>query len=161
MKKKDLEKAQQNFRGNTNLDTDTLRNRVQSDLNIIKDAYDTGSIALTEIEKRLSTLGAEGESASNQTRDLAFLVRAYADIAKSLIALRGEGRVTIREATTAAVTLPGPESAVGEALHSHSTKISSAPATPRRKKPSAETPGTPSTIGQYLQAHIGDQDVED
>lgn len=160
MKKKDLERAQQNFRGNTHLDTDTLRNRVQSDLNIIKDAYDTGSIALTEIEKRLSTLGAEGESASSQTRDLAFLVRAYADIAKSLIALRGEGRVTIREATTAAVTPPGPAGDGGEAGQAHSTKISSAPATPRKKAP-ATAAAEPSTIGQYLQAHIGDQDVED
>lgn len=152
MKKRDLERAQQAFRGNTQLSTDSLRSKVSSDLNIVKDAYDVGSIALTELTKLF-------HSGDLDPKDVANLARAYSDIAKTLVALRDEGRATIREAAqflqgSADADPLGPAGDEGgEAVHTQSPKISPA----RAKRPKIDP--AKETIGAYLHAHT--QEPED
>ena len=97
MKKRELEKLQRQFQGNTRTDAEALRARISTDLNVVKDAYDTGSIALTELDKQLANIA----FSDAPVKELAMLSRAYADIAKTLIALRTEGRTTIAEAVAA------------------------------------------------------------
>jgi len=134
MKKSELERQRQAYAlpsHNNSTTTDALRARVSSELNVVKDAYDTGSQALTELNKLISLKSGELDS-----KELANLAKAYADISRTLIALRDEGRTTIREAQ--AVDPPGPEREVMEAELTTPAKISS----PR---------ATPLAIGQYLQ----------
>ncbi len=97
MKKRELEKLQRQFQGNTKTDAEALRSRISADLNVVKDAYDTGSIALTELDKQLANIA----FSDSPVKELALLSRAYADIAKTLVMLRTEGRTTIAEAVAA------------------------------------------------------------
>lgn len=108
MKKRELEKLQRQFQGNTRTDAEALRSRISSDLNVVKDAYDTGSIALTELDKQFANLS----YSENPIRELALLSKAYKDIAATLIALRGEGRTTIAEAVAQHAAHAAPEAAL-------------------------------------------------
>lgn len=100
MKKRELEQKQAQFRGNTKASGAQLQRRVSADLNLVKDAYDIGSIALTELQKQLANVA----FSEKPVKDLTELSRAYKDIAATLIALRGEGRTTIAEAVAQAGT---------------------------------------------------------
>lgn len=131
IKKSELERQRQSFSIPTRVSTDNLRARVSRDLNVVKDAYDTGSAALTELAKLVSL-----SSGSLNPKDLAHLAKAYADISRTLIALRDEGRTTIREAarggegTADAVTPPSPDEALDAPSLPDPAKISSPRATP-------------------------------
>lgn len=117
MKKRDLERQQRQFQGNTNADATALRARVSQDLNVVKDAYDVGSIAIVELSKQFANI----QFSDKPVKELADLARAYADISKTLVLLRAEGRTTIAEAVAGQATPdqapdadpPAPESAGG------------------------------------------------
>ncbi len=139
MKKSELDRARSNFNHNNALSTDTLRAKVKQNLNVITDSYDIGAIAITEIGKLLSL-----NSGSMDAKEMAHLAQAYSNIAKALIALRDEGRTTIKEArdsldTGEALTPLGRGGDTSPAILTPPDKISS----PMRDQPTA--------IGDYLQ----------
>lgn len=126
MKKRDLERQQRQFQGNTKTDGEALRRRVSADLNVVKDAYDAGAIALTELQKQFANIA----FADNPSRELALLSKAYADIAKTLVLLRGEGRTTIAEAVASQTAQtgdpPAPDGDGSRGATTPTTKFSSA-----------------------------------
>jgi hypothetical protein len=142
VKKSELERAQREFTGNTKASADKLRARVSSDLNIVKDAYDVGAVALTEAAKLLANVG----FSENPSKELKLLSAAYKDIASTLVMLRAEGRTTIAEAVAsqAAETAdpPAPVLLGAGSAHTAPDKISSSQ--------QIALPPTPTPLGEFL-----------
>lgn len=101
LSRRDVERARSSI--NTTLSPSALAERVQTNLDVVRDAYDICAVALTELSKafgRIDSIAAqEGTPAAVKAfRDIA---AAQKDIASTLIALRAEGRTTIRETLAA------------------------------------------------------------
>lgn len=78
---------------------DTLRNTIAADLEVVADAYTTAQTTLIELEKaiaRIDAIAAESGSAA-AVRAFRDLAAAQKDITGTLLALRAEGRATIRD----------------------------------------------------------------
>jgi hypothetical protein len=100
--RRDVERARNSI--NTSLTPSALSERVTADLDVVKDAYDTASISLTELSKALCRIDAIAAQEGSGAAVKAFreIAAAQKDIASTLIALRAEGRTTIRETLAAA-----------------------------------------------------------
>ena len=138
MKKRDALKSYIN----PTSDLAQLRDAVSADLDLVSDAYSATQTTLVELEKALSRIDSiavqEGSLAAVRAfRDIA---AAQRDIAGTLIALRAEGRLTIRE-RLAQSTPPSPASSMVETGLSPSPKISSPPASPDRIDNNPVSPG--------------------
>lgn len=153
MKKRDLERQQRAFNGNTQADAGQLRARVSTDLNIVKDAYDVGAIALTELAKLMANVPFSDKPA----KEMKELSSAYKDIASTLIALRGEGRTTIAEAVNSlkapeVLTPPSPDGGDGRDCTTDPPKF--------LPPHSAQVGINPTPIGEFLSATVGADDEE-
>lgn len=157
MKKRDLEKQSRAFHGNTQADAGKLRARVSSDLNLVKDAYDVGAIALTELAKLMANV----QFSDKPTKDIKELSSAYKDIASTLIALRGEGRTTIAEAVNSVQSTDGSTNVEPLTPLSPDAGDGRGGTTdpPKFFPPHSSTVmNSPTPIGEFLSAHVGDDD---
>ena len=103
MKKSELEKARARLAASnlqhTGAHIDTLKQTIAADLEVVADAYSTAQTTLIELEKalgRIDAIAAESGSAA-AVRAFRDLAAAQKDIAGTLLALRAEGRATIRD----------------------------------------------------------------
>ncbi len=107
---------------NVGTDLSMLRDAVSADLDLVSDAYAATQTTLLELEKALTRIGsiAAQEGSGAAVKAFREIAAAQKDIASTLIALRAEGRLTIRERMAKATEAdpPKPAEMVGDAVHS-------------------------------------------
>jgi hypothetical protein len=101
LSRRDVERARSQI--NTSISPSALAARVQTNLDVVRDAYDTCAVALTELSKAFARIDSIAVQQGTPAAVKAFrdIAAAQRDIASTLIALRAEGRTTIRETLAA------------------------------------------------------------